>query len=81
MLVEFLRPAGGFGPVEAGSPALRDVTVEGELGNHQDAASDVLHGAVHVALLVLKDPQVGNFVQQFVQIIVGISLFDPEEYD
>ena len=71
----FGRGGGG----EAGAVAAARVGVQRELADAQDAAADVLHAAVHAALLVAEDAQLGDLGGHGVGGGVGVAGRDAQQ--
>src|SRR5437870_696272 len=64
ILYERLRQVWGSCRAEAGTTTLACIGIEGKLRNDEGLPMDVEQGAVHFALVILKNTQVGNFIGQ-----------------
>jgi len=56
--------------------AFGGISHEGELGNHQAFALDILHRKIHSTLLILKNAKPKHLPNQVVDILAGILLSD-----
>ena len=64
------------GTDETGAVPFARVGIEGELGNREDAASDLPDGEVHFPFHVLEDPQQGEFLGQIAGIVFVVLVLD-----
>ena len=74
-LLRFLRG------IEARPCPLRKIGSQRELGNHEELSSHGLHGEVHLALIVLKDPKLCHLPGEIRGRGLGISLLHPDEHE
>jgi hypothetical protein len=65
---------------EGRSSAFSAVAVKGEIGHHQNAASNFQNRPIEFALFVLKDPQVGNFACEVSGVFLSIALTNPQKH-
>ena len=80
-LVEALGDLGRGGLDEAGTAALAAVAVQGKLRDGEHAAADVEHRAIHLALVVGKDAQVGALFSTEVQGLLVVARAEADEQD
>ena len=72
LFVQGIAQFGTGGVGEAGAAALAAVAVEGELADNQDLAADGVQTAVHLAVLVFKDPQAQGLLGQVTAFLLGV---------
>jgi hypothetical protein len=78
-LVELAGFLGRSGGVKGRALAATDVSVEGELGNCQNASAHILEAAVHLSLIVFEDAEADNFFGEVVGIGFGVIPSDSEK--
>ena len=80
--VGFVEPFGLFrrcGAAESGAPAPADVPRQRELGNHQNGAADIEHGAIHGLVFVGEDAQCQRLLDQPVDLLRPVVGKDADE--
>ena len=78
----FIQGDGHLGPgggQKVRAAALAAVAVQGELGYHQDFTVDGFQAPVHLAVLVLEDPQSRQFVRQLHGLGLGVVMGDAQQ--
>ena len=80
-LVQRLGLLGRRGVHEARAVALARVAVEGELAHAQDLAAGVRHRAVHLAVLVLEDPQREQLAREPVGVLGAVAAAHAEQHE
>lgn len=78
----FIKFRCGFGTrstIEAGTTPLSAIAVQGELGDNQQLGSDVTRAEVHLAGVVVENPETGDFVHQPVRILIRVFPFDSQQ--
>lgn len=81
VLVEGFGFFGRGGSSEAGAAALAAIAVEGELRDAEHAAADVEERAVHLALVVGKDAQVGALFGAEAQGLFVVARAEADEQE
>jgi len=79
---EVVELAGFFwwgGGVEGGALAASYVAVEGELGDGEDAAADILQAEVHFAVLIFEDAEARDFFCEVGGVGLGVVVGDAEQ--
>lgn len=65
---------------ETGTPTLASVAVEGELRDHQHAATHIGQGQVHLAGIIFEDPQVGDLTRQDERLFLSIAVRHSQQH-
>ena len=71
---------GSGGGDEAGAPSVARVAQQRELGDEQDLAAHVQHGAVHLVLVVHEHAQSGQFVRAQARVGLGVAHFGADQH-
>ncbi len=75
-LVQAYRGLGCRGIDEAWAAALADISVQSELAHHQNRAIHVGQGTIHLAGIILEDPEADHLVGHPLNLIGRVTLLE-----
>src|SRR5581483_244166 len=68
------------GFAKAGAASLARVSIEGKLGDDQGLSADIEQRPIHFALVIAKDTQVDDFLDQGLYLGLAITLPHTKQY-
>jgi hypothetical protein len=80
-LVQGYRHLGCRGVDEARAATLANISVKSELAHHQNRAVHVRQGTIHLAAIILEDPEADHLVGHPLDLIGRVALFESYEQE
>jgi hypothetical protein len=80
LFVELLRLLGRSGFYKGRTPSLTAISVKSELGYHQSASPHIHKRAIHLPLIIRKDPEMSDLFCKPTAILRGIPRGNPQEH-